>query len=149
MVTSHDVERITPPRRVGERWEYIDLVFWPENGLIYIEDQADGDFTAVMRPDWVARIITFQRQNKRLRDVIERTGNIARRDTLVAEWHATEGLIEAMVEVNRRAKSQGDPTDPAVLEHYQKHKSDKVTRIVVPGDVQKRAKPQKLIIPGK
>ena len=140
--------RLVSPRRVGERWEYIDLVFWPEHGIIYIEDKEDGEFTTCLRPDWVARILMFQQQCDRLRQIIDRTGNIGTKQTLIEEWHVTMDLVEAMRDVNRRAKAQGDPTDETVQKHMRTHKTTATQSIIVPGEVTPQHH-KKLILPGQ
>lgn len=142
-----DPAQVHPPRKVGERWEYINLTFWPENGLIYVEDGRDASFSAITRPEWVARILHFNDVCRRLRDVIERTGNIQKRKSLVQEWETTLKLIEAMVDVNRRAKAQGDPTDEAVLQHVRTHKPK--SQIVVPADLDTADRHRKLILPSE
>lgn len=125
MAGKKGVDRLFPPRKVGERWEYMDLIMWPENGVIYIEDKEDGEFTTVLRPDWVARIIHFKREVDKLGEVVDKIGNIFQKRMMAEEWHIMHDLVMAMIEINVRAKAQGDPTDPSVLEYIARHNRKK------------------------
>ena len=44
---------IKPPRKIGERYQYMDLTFWPKNGFIYVEDRSDNQFHTISRRDWL------------------------------------------------------------------------------------------------
>lgn len=121
------------PTKRGERYEYLSLVFWPENGFVYIEDKDDGSFTTCSRRDWLDRIAAFNADAHRLGDIAVKAGNEWKKMTAAQERDAMLSLVEAMIECATRAKAQGDPTDPKVVEHIKKHEIKRRRSFLMPG----------------
>ncbi len=120
------------PRRAGNRYEYLSLVFWPENGFIYIEDKDDNSFITCSRGDWLLRARAFSADATQLADIATRAGNAWKQQTAVQERDAMLALVECMVECARIAKKQGDPTDPKVIKWIQKHAPDRKIQVMAP-----------------
>tara|TARA_B100000700_G_scaffold319225_1_gene413971 strand:- start:335 stop:760 length:426 start_codon:yes stop_codon:yes gene_type:complete len=122
------------PVKRGERYEYLSLIFWPENGFIYIEDSDDDSFTTCSRREWLARANSFNEDAKRLADISTRAGNEWKKMSAVQERDAMISLVECMVDCAKRAKDQGDPTDPKVIDHIRKHEMKRRRSFSVPGN---------------
>ena len=114
---------IKPPRKIGERYQYMDLTFWPKNGFIYVEDRSDNQFHTISRRDWLLRANSFVTEISKIVDVTTRADNVFQKGVFLEERFALQGLIDAMIDVARRAKRQGDPTDPKVLDWIARHRS--------------------------
>ena len=66
---------IKPPRKIGERYQYMDLTFWPKNGFIYVEDRSDNQFHTISRRDWLLRANSFVTEISKIVDVTTRADN--------------------------------------------------------------------------
>ncbi len=89
--------------KIGERFVFRDLEFWPATGLIYIMDYRDkcaedDRFKVETRPEFVARLIGINDQ--------------VRKEQYSDERKEMQNLILDMVACSRLAREQGDPTDP-------------------------------------
>jgi hypothetical protein len=111
------------PHKRGEKYEYLSITFWPQNGFIYVEDSVDDSFVTCSRRDWLLRSSALAAESDRLGDISTRSGNEWKKMTAVQERDAILSLVDAMIDVARRAKAQGDPTDPKVVDHIVKHES--------------------------
>ena len=127
----------------GERYEYLSLVFWPENGFIYIEDKDDDSFTTCNRRDWLDRAAAFNADAQRLGDIAVRAGNEWKKMTAIQERDAMLSLVECMLVCAKQAKAQGDPTDPKVVDHIRKHEIKRTRSFLMPGSKEDRS----IIIP--
>jgi hypothetical protein len=125
------------PRETAGRYEYLSLIFWPENGFIYIEDKDDGSFTTCNRLDWIERAASFHADASRLRDIAEKSGNQWKKNTAIQERDAMVSLVEAMLDCAKRAKAQGDPMDPKVVEYIQKHEMKRTRSFLMPNTANK------------
>jgi hypothetical protein len=120
------------PCKRGEKYEYLSLTFWPQNGFIYVEDSSDESFVTISRKDWLLRAAAMAADAARLGDIATRAGNEWKQMTAVQERDAVLSLVDAMIEVAKRAKAQGDPTDPKVVDHIVKHEAKRKRQFVVP-----------------
>jgi len=118
------------PRKVGGRYKYMSLTFWPEHGFIYVEDDDDNSFTTVNRRDWLERAAAFNREVKKLGSLADTAGNSWQKSSAIQEREALASLVDVMVTCARRAKRQGDPTDPKVVAWIQKHAVKRPSRLV-------------------
>ena len=114
---------IKPPRKIGERYQYMDLTFWPKNGFIYVEDRSDNQFHTISRRDWLLRANSFVTEISKIVDVTTRADNVFQKGVFLEERFALQGLIDAMIDVARRSKRQGDSTDPKVLDWIARQRS--------------------------
>jgi len=121
------------PRKRGNRYEYLSLIFWPENGFIYIEDKDDESFTTCSRRAWLDRTRAFNADAKRLGEIAIRAGNEWKKMTAIQERDAMLSLVECMLECSKRAKAQGDPLDPKVCAYIQKHEMKRPRSFLMPG----------------
>ena len=121
------------PAKRGGRYEYLSLTFWPENGFIYIEDKDDESFTTCNRLDWLERTASFHADAARLRDIAEKSGNLWKKNTAIQERDAMVSLVECMLECAKRAKAQGDPMDPKVVDYIRKHEMKRTRSFLMPG----------------
>lgn len=120
------------PRKCGEKYEYMSLTFWPQNGFIYVEDSFDDSFVTISRKDWLLRSAAMASDAARLGDISIRSDNEWKKMTAVQERDAVLSLVDAMIDVAKRAKAQGDPTDPKVVDHIVKHEAKRKRHFVVP-----------------
>lgn len=87
------------------------LRIWAERGLIHVEDSRDNDY----RTFSVATVL------RRMRGISEMLGNSTDRDKYTESqfdraWRErNQTMIEEMIEVIRRAKEQGMPSDPTAV----------------------------------
>ena len=123
----------TKPRKRGNRYEYLSLIFWPENGFIYIEDKDDGSFTTCSRRDWLERASSFNADAQRRGYIATRAGNEWKKMTAAQERDAMISLVECMLECAKQAKAQGDPLDPKVVAHIRKHEMKRPRTFMMPG----------------
>ncbi len=108
--------RFKRPRKIGKRYQYQDLTFWAKNGFIYVEDRADNSFHTISRRDWLLRANAFVKEIGKIGTVTSNADNVFQKKTFIAERDALQGLVDAMIDVARRAQRQGDPTNPKVLD---------------------------------
>ena len=87
-------------KKVGKRRKYMDLEFWSENGLIYMEDHRDGSFQVLTRFE------AFERAQQMAEE--------APRMKYYDEQIALLKMVEQMCDVVQEAKDQGDPMDDEV-----------------------------------
>ena len=83
-----------------KRYSYRGMDFWPESGLIHLEDQSTGEYTVVTRRDTLLRA-------KAINDTIHYYPHASERN----EQHK---LVSELIECVRAAKAQGDPDDKTV-----------------------------------
>lgn len=105
------------------------LRMWAERGLIHIEDGGNGGHYQV-----VAVRVMLQRM-RAIQDIITNSKPTGRQahseDQFDREWIAkNQGMLEAMVEVVRRAQAQGMPSDPSAVRDLVRRRPKTV---VVPG----------------
>jgi hypothetical protein len=109
----------------GRHYRYMRIEFFAQNGLITVIDlDAAGDSSAAaadaiqrLAPgEWIKRAIAVR---------------MGVQEEYKDERDRAKKFLDESKEACKLAKSQGDPTDPAVLEHYSKH--SKKSRILVPG----------------
>ena len=86
--------------RMGSRHRFRDQVFWPEGGVICIEDQNTGNFVTITRAEAAARAIAFNGELPYI--------------TYPDERKELCDCVVALCEAVKEARSQGDPTDPEV-----------------------------------
>jgi hypothetical protein len=115
--------RFKRPRKIGKRYQYQDLTFWAKNGFIYVEDRADNSFHTISRRDWLVRANAFVKEISKIGGITSNADNVFQKQTFLAEREALQGLVDAMIDVARRAKRQGDPTNPKVLSEVLRHTS--------------------------
>ncbi len=101
-------------RPVGRRYSFLDLDFWAEDGVIFIEDKRDGDFNAVTCKDFVQRAKALNEE--------------AKRSLLPSDVQALQDCVLMMYECWKEAKSQGDPSDVEIAKR--KYRERKRTAIV-------------------
>lgn len=128
-----------PPRRVGDRWQYGSLTFWPDGGGVYVTDQdprPDDPLPAVSMtlPKWMARIAAQRGYLK----AAQQDAHIGTPDEVrykAQHVRAITGLVEAMLDVARRAHAQGDLTQAAVQKYYRDHVAPVRQTHLVPGTI--------------
>jgi hypothetical protein len=89
--------------KIGQRYKFKNLQFWAEEGVICIEDQEDGELTAVMCKEFAYRARAINEEAKITED----------RDIRKMLF---DGVLD-MYEAFKDAKRQGDPSDPEVIRH--------------------------------
>jgi len=100
----------------GQRRTWNDWVLWAEDGLIFVENQSDGEITMLpcsratrrMRA-WIDEAEVWDRK-KQSADPRERAYAITRYDYL-------KGIIVALRDSIQDALQQGDPTDERIRKH--------------------------------
>lgn len=102
-------------RREGKHYIHEDLEFWPEDGLIFIEDRRDGSFNVVTCYDIGQRAKAINMEAKRAKYQCDRDN--------LNEW------VLKIHEAYKEAKTQGDPADPEVAKqkYKQRRKATMVT----------------------
>ena len=113
--------RFKRPRKIGKRYQYQDLTFWAKNGFIYVEDRADNSFHTISRRDWLLRANAFVKEIGKIGTITSNAYNVFKKKTFIAERDALQVLVDAMIDVARRAQRQGDPTNPKVLDEILRH----------------------------
>lgn len=106
-----------------------NLRMWAERGLIHIEDGKNGGEYKV-----VSVRVMLQRM-RAIQDIITNSKPTDRKkhshDQLDRKWlEENQGMLEAMVEVVRRAQAQGMPSDPSARRDLVRRRPKTV---VVPG----------------
>jgi len=86
---------------LANTYVYKNTRFWPESGMIWIEDTNTGEAQAITRKQALLRA-------KSINDMINFYPHASERD----EQHK---LVSDLIECVRKAKEQGDPTDPEVI----------------------------------
>lgn len=89
-----------PTPKEGKRYKFRDQEFWACNGLIYIEQQTDGDFKCLNRAEFAARAIGFN-------EVVRTKPQSLYPD----EREQLRSLVINMCAAIKEAKNQGDPHD--------------------------------------
>jgi hypothetical protein len=98
-------------RKEGRHRSFDNLEFWPEDGLVYMEDKNDGTFNVVTCRDFALRARCINEEAKRAKYPSDR-------DRL-------NDLVLNMFEVWKEAVDQGDPSDPKIA--LQKYKERRKT----------------------
>lgn len=139
----------------GDRYEFCNILFWAEGGMVCQEDTQDdpaagikaGDYKRTTPWAYLDRAKAFAVGISRL--------------TYADERKAMRDLVHAMVEVATRAYKQGCAVDPTYREQWKRHRSQSGDWIQVPklpGDMRstgglllgkEKAPPKPLIIPGQ
>lgn len=86
--------------KVGKRSRFRDQEFWPEGGMICLENRNTGNFKVLARAEAAARAIALNEEMQYITYPDER-------DELLK-------CICELAEAVKEAKRQGDPTDPEV-----------------------------------
>lgn len=89
-------------RKEGPHYRHDNLEFWSEDGLVVWEDQNTGEFGVVTCADFKARAWALYKES-------QRPGLLASDEEHLKNWCTKMALC------HDDAKTQGDPTDPAVL----------------------------------
>jgi hypothetical protein len=95
-------------RREGKHYKHDDLEFWPEDGLIYIEDRRNGDYNVVSCNDFAQRARAINGEAKRAKYPSDRDN--------LNDW------VLKMHECWKEAKTQGDPMDPEIAKQRYKER---------------------------
>lgn len=97
---------------------YCDLKFWAVGGCVRVIDERDGDI----------RDMTISEFRVRALGMLE----MLKAKSGPGEHAKLVRLGDAMRDVVRRARAQGDPTDPRVIQHKINTRSPRNVRIVTP-----------------
>ncbi len=87
-------------KKVGQHYNFQDLEFWAEDGLIFIEDRRQGDFNIVTCRDFVDRAKAINGEAK----LSLYPSDVEQLQACVLKMHAAW----------KEAKEQGDPMDVEV-----------------------------------
>lgn len=101
-------------RKEGKHHKFMDLEFWAEDGLIFIEDRRDGDFKVITCKEFAHRADAINEE--------------AKREYYADDRHRLNDCVLAMHEVWKEAKTQGDVTDVKIA--MKKHKERRRATIV-------------------
>lgn len=83
-----------------KRYRYRGMEFWPEAGLVHLEDRDSGEYTVLVRREALLRA-------RAINDTVHHYPHASERD----EMHR---LVSDLIDCVREAKRQGDPSDPEV-----------------------------------
>ena len=101
------------------RYKFQDMTFWAEHGLVYIEDQRDGDF----------QVLTADEAFERAKQLACEVQSCKYADEALALLR----LVESMADCHAEAKAQGDPTDEKVLEQKAREaRPSRAARVLLP-----------------
>ncbi len=101
-------------RKEGRHYSFMDLEFWAEDGLIFIEDRRDGDFKVITCKEFVNRAKAINEE--------------AKREFYPDDRAKLNNCVMAMHEVWKEAKSQGDAMDVNIA--MKKHKERRRASII-------------------
>lgn len=90
-------------------YNYIDLTFWAESGVVIVVDDRDGSRNAVSPTSWHERALAIGRE--------------ASRAQYYKEKIAMRTVANDMIRCAQEAVDMGDPTDPKVIEYQARHRS--------------------------
>ena len=127
-----DLGELRPPKKVGNKWEYLNTTFWAERGLVRVEHPPSNSYETISLRDWRIRTLAIKAEVDRIGGKIIAEVPSIQQASYKQEWSAKYALLLAMAEVYKEGKRQGDPADPRVLAHYAKHKPYQNKRGVVP-----------------
>lgn len=100
-----------PGRR--HRWSF--FVIWPEDGIVFLENQRDGEVSVLTCRQAAARLEAFKGDlevlDRQKIDPDQKTRTYA-----IHMFGEIKKACEILDEVIKEAKAQGDPNDPAVAQ---------------------------------
>lgn len=100
----------------GRRRKFQGLEIYSEDGMIFIEDQRDGDFHAITCKDARARCNAFI-DELAIWDAKRESGDPQERAYAIEYYRVLKGMIDNLNDTIRDAKDQGDPTNEVVRRH--------------------------------
>lgn len=106
-------------KKVGKRRRYMDLEFWAENGLIYMEDHRDGSFQVLTTYEARERAVQMAEEAPRMKYYKEQVALLK--------------MVEEMCDVIDEAKHQGDPMDDDVRREKGREIKRSRSKILLPG----------------
>lgn len=95
-------------RQEGKRYTFQELIFWAEDGLVYIEDKRDGDFNVVTCRDFVARAKAINEE--------------AKLSLYPSDVQQLQDCVLKMHQAYKDAKNQGDPMDVEIAKRKYKER---------------------------
>jgi hypothetical protein len=108
--------------REGTRFEHDQIVFWAENGLIYVEDHRDGSFNAITVKDALKRAAVLTVEARRVAARIRASANTSGNRVAAEDRAKLLTCVENLITACRQARAQGDPSDPKVIEDLRKQR---------------------------
>lgn len=99
-----------PGQRPRGFYRYGHQEFWPERGLVHIEDQRDGSYVSLSAAEAFARAISFNQEVKAAAADTSLTDRVMYPDERAEILKMVVDLMACVKEARR----QGDPTDPEV-----------------------------------
>jgi hypothetical protein len=98
---------------IGERHDVVrhgPLRFWAERGLVHIEDSRDNSFETNSVAEMLVKMNAI---SDMLRRPVTGLDSPAERDEVYRERERLQTLLEGLLNVVRKAREQGMPTDPS------------------------------------
>jgi len=110
-------------KRTANRFSYGSLTFWAEGGGVYLIDHEPGaqaERKSITLQGWEERI---SHQRRVVLHLSSQTGfdNEFQKASHVQRLQVLKDLLNAMLEVARQVRAQGDIMDPKVQAHYKNH----------------------------
>lgn len=100
----------------GPRRRYKDFQMWAEDGLVFLEDQKDGEVTVLTQSEGMFKLQNFSDWEK-VWDKKKQNADPEQRAYAIDYHKYMVNLVEALRETLADAKAQGDPTDQAIRKH--------------------------------
>lgn len=102
----------------GKRYEHDDLIFWAEDGVVFIEDKRNGDFNVITCRDFAQRARAINGEAKRAKYPSDRDN--------LNDW------VVKMHDCWKDAKGQGDPMEPEIARQKYLERRKQAT-LILPG----------------
>lgn len=109
--------------RCGKVYKFRHISFYACEGLIAMVNERNGEYLALKPNDFLERVkalYLYVRKMQGSQDGFERD-----------EWRDINRLREDALACYQEAKDMGDPSDPAVAEHWRKHVAGRKNTISV------------------
>jgi hypothetical protein len=108
--------------KAGTRYEHDQIVFWAENGLIYVEDHRDGTFNAISVKDALKRAAVLAVEARRVAARVRVSAGSSGNHVAAEDRNKLLTCVENLIKACQQARTQGDPSDPKVIEDLRKQR---------------------------